>query len=79
MNFNIANYIPESVKTFLAGNRTYIIGWTSAVLAFLSIAGLDLQSYGITPENQVQLLVTGLSAVFIRSGVSNEVKKLSDK
>ena len=76
MNFNIASYIPESVKNFLAGNRTYIIGWTSVALAILSLGGLDMSSYGITPENQVQLLVTGLSAVFIRSGITNEVKKL---
>ena len=76
MNFNLANYIPDVVKNFLAGNRTYIVGWTSILLAVLSVGGLDMSSFGLTPENQIQVLVTGLSAVFIRSGITNEVNKL---
>lgn len=69
-------YIPESVKSFLVGNGSYVTGIVAIVLGALSSAGLDLSQFGVTPENASAIIFIGISTVFLRRGVTNEVKKL---
>lgn len=71
---NISSYIPDSVKNFVSGYGTYITAWTTVVLSFLHLAGLDTTSFGITDANAAQLFFGGLTAVFMRRAIGNKDK-----
>ena len=73
---DIAKFIPDAFRKFLSGKATYITGFLRIVISFLSMAGLDISAFLVTPENAPQLLVIGLSSIFLRRGVKNEVKAL---
>lgn len=75
---DITKFIPESVKGFLNGNGTYVTGFVAMLVSFLSMAGLDMTMFMVTPENAASVFTIGLSSIFIRRGIKNEVKKLGE-
>lgn len=75
---DFTKFIPESVKGFLNGNGTYVTGFVSMLVAFLSMSGVDMSVFAVTPENAATVFTIGLSAILLRRGVKNEIKKLGE-
>lgn len=69
--------VPESIRGFLNGNGTYITGFLYMLISVLCFGGLDMSMFMVNPSNASQIFTIGLSAVLLRRGVTNEVKKIN--
>lgn len=73
------SYVPDSVKNFLKGYGTYITAFSAVTLSGLELLGVDMTGFGITPDNAIQVFVTGLTGLFVRRAISNNHQELMSK